>query len=196
MDGNFGNNLDIEFIYDVTVINNTKERIDVHILREFTSHDGNWAAELVSSLRNDQRHDHFINFSKMLTSVIFTHDTISHALCCVCRQHAPDPIYLHNFVHPGPHFEPLRLFDTIFICCRRNDCMLQCQHAASLWVHPNEVSPENPVVDRTCHFGWCRMESQLKKCGGCGLARYCSQEHQIADWKYHKMQCFPTQTKH
>lgn len=35
-----------------------------------------------------------------------------------------------------------------------------------------------------------KTDSQLMRCGKCGVVRYCSKECQASDWKMHKKACF------
>ena len=42
---------------------------------------------------------------------------------------------------------------------------------------------------KMCHFGECHLCVPLNKCAGCGLACYCSREHQKLHWQQHKEFC-------
>jgi hypothetical protein len=42
------------------------------------------------------------------------------------------------------------------------------------------------------HCCFCKIQlqkKQVKKCGACKMAPYCSKECQIKDWKEHKIKC-------
>lgn len=41
--------------------------------------------------------------------------------------------------------------------------------------------------NRTCRI--CQATGNLKACGSCTQAWYCSKEHQVQDWKTHKPEC-------
>ncbi|KAH8918344.1 hypothetical protein BT69DRAFT_587676 [Atractiella rhizophila] len=42
-----------------------------------------------------------------------------------------------------------------------------------------------------CAYSRCKNVEDLKQCSRCRISRYCSIDHQKADWKDHKPTCFP-----
>ena len=46
-------------------------------------------------------------------------------------------------------------------------------------------------ASQCCYWGCSKPDAEkLFKCTGCGIAKYCSKEHQAADWKWeHKYEC-------
>jgi hypothetical protein len=40
-----------------------------------------------------------------------------------------------------------------------------------------------------CSFADCEASGNLKTCSACKKVQYCSREHQLADWKFHKSAC-------
>ena len=68
---------------------------------------------------------------------------------------------------------------------------LDCKKSSSSSKHRNieSASTDSCVYDSN-HCNSCgKMDSNLKKCGACGRAWYCSQECQRKDWKEHKKVC-------
>ena len=45
------------------------------------------------------------------------------------------------------------------------------------------------TVASKCSTNACNTMDRLKTCARCNYAMYCSKEHQISDWKRHKMIC-------
>ncbi len=41
---------------------------------------------------------------------------------------------------------------------------------------------------KPCSLDTCMVTDAAKKCSKC-MARYCSREHQLADWQRHKLEC-------
>ena len=40
-----------------------------------------------------------------------------------------------------------------------------------------------------CEVEGCTAKEQLKKCGGCGMVKYCGLDHQKQNWSKHKLDC-------
>lgn len=53
---------------------------------------------------------------------------------------------------------------------------------------------EDPDVHRCCFLRGCDSTTNLKSCGRCKVAHYCSREHQRSDWKSHKKWCEEAQS--
>lgn len=49
-----------------------------------------------------------------------------------------------------------------------------------------EMQAEGTLV---CGFPSCGEKKNLNACGSCKIQRYCGQEHQKKDWRYHKVIC-------
>ena len=49
--------------------------------------------------------------------------------------------------------------------------------------------PSSSDVTSKCSKHACNTMDRLKTCARCNYAKYCSKEHQISDWKRHKMIC-------
>jgi len=54
---------------------------------------------------------------------------------------------------------------------------------------PKATAPECLLSSGGCRF--CGRTVKLLSCGKCGIMKYCSKDHQKADWKYHKKLCDP-----
>ena len=50
------------------------------------------------------------------------------------------------------------------------------------------------TVTSECSTNACNIMDRLKTCARCNYAKYCSKEHQISDWKRHKMICSDMKT--
>ena len=50
------------------------------------------------------------------------------------------------------------------------------------------------TVASKCSTNACNTMDRLKTCARCNYAKYCSKEHQISDWKRHKMICSDMKT--
>ena len=54
---------------------------------------------------------------------------------------------------------------------------------------PKSKAPQCLLASGGCRF--CGRTIKLLSCGKCRVMKYCSKEHQKADWKYHKKLCDP-----
>lgn len=57
--------------------------------------------------------------------------------------------------------------------------------------HPSTIAEMRKKQEETlvCGLKSCGKNKDLNACGQCKIQRYCSQEHQKKDWKYHKHIC-------
>ena len=63
----------------------------------------------------------------------------------------------------------------------------QAEKAAEVVVKEEEGEPTKKAA-RVCEK--CgKSATTTKRCGGCKLVRYCSEECQLGDWKEHKKSC-------
>ena len=82
------------------------------------------------------------------------------------------------------------------------------QHQVADWKHHKQTCQSIDIDDeevncnseeakklRNCGYDQCELEAE-KFCSKCKLVRYCSREHQIADWKNHRKSCQASSTKH
>ncbi|KZV96360.1 hypothetical protein EXIGLDRAFT_833721 [Exidia glandulosa HHB12029] len=81
--------------------------------------------------------------------------------------------------------------------CLLGDTAMRCEMILSLnplWLHmATEMRRQNKVGEGLeCALPACTRTADLKKCGKCETAKYCSAEHQRAHYPKHKALCFRT----
>lgn len=129
----------------------------------------------------------------------FEHST---KICVNCNGAAVTPLMTANYYL---HLSPPRIFVNVNPACNSKACEreirlgMQSTLAAAANFPLVGAAPNGPLQDtpplEVLPCPVCHKTEGVRKCTGCGVVAYCSEDHQRAHWKYHKKMCVKTKSR-
>lgn len=96
-----------------------------------------------------------------------------------------------SFPLPTPNFDYKTEVVSALVCMDNPDVFVAAIHTAAQieGMHSQVTTLVMDVPAENCCHSCMTEEGKLKRCTGCGVAKYCSKECQTAHWKEHKKVC-------